>query len=312
MSAKNDAEDKPEPPKISWVQVASSSLAALSSAVLLSTLGVAGTLIGAALGSIVFSVGSNLYNRGIQASHKQVSAQTAAVKRVAAARTRLDTARDSLKHGEPGAAGQIRAADRALSEAEEALHESVGDGTSEGGDEPESSTDPVERAWSFSGLPWKRIALVAAGVFVVTMVTITAFELATGRPVSAYTGGSDRESGTTVPGISRGDSTPEQEAPTDNPGDVPTDELSPEPTAEDPGTTPAPEETPPADGTPVAPTEEPSAPAEPTPTPAPGGVEPPPDAAPPPGEGPDPGLNAEPGSATRAEPRSQPTELPRT
>lgn len=57
------SEAPPAPPQkhgieVNWVQALAGSLAAMSSAVLLSTVGVAGTIIGAAIGSVVATVGS--------------------------------------------------------------------------------------------------------------------------------------------------------------------------------------------------------------------------------------------------------------
>ncbi len=44
-----------------------------------------------------------------------------------------------------------------------------------------------------AGLPWKRIAILAAGMFLVVMVALSLFEVVSGRSVSSYTGGSDRD-----------------------------------------------------------------------------------------------------------------------
>ena len=48
-------------------------------------------------------------------------------------------------------------------------------------------------------LPWRRISLVAAALFAATLVAITAFELAAGKPVSSMTGGSDGDGRTAHP-----------------------------------------------------------------------------------------------------------------
>ena len=59
---------------INWVQASAGALAAVSSAVLLSTVGVAGTILGAALGSIAVTVGSSFYSHYLHASRARVAA----------------------------------------------------------------------------------------------------------------------------------------------------------------------------------------------------------------------------------------------
>jgi cell division septation protein DedD len=273
-----------ERPRINWVQVLAGALAAMTSAVLLSTLGVAGTIIGAAVGSVAASVGSAMYGRGIHASKQQVAAQAAVLKRVAQARSQLD--RVTAEQARGGASGtSIRRADEALDEAEQALHsvEAAGaepgatedaglarsadeppadDGTSEQlAEEIDQPADPIFEAEAGKPLPWRRIALVAAGLFLTVMLVITAFELLSGRTVSSFTGGSDSGGGTTVPGLG-GTRDPGPAEPTDEVPEEPAVSESPEPTP-----TPAPATPPPtAEPTPTEGTATPS-PAEPTPTP---------------------------------------------
>ncbi|GAB3779076.1 hypothetical protein [Nocardioides ungokensis] len=73
--------------EIDWLKTLASALAAVSSAVLLSTLGAAGTIIGAALGSVVVTVGSALYSQGLDRSRRLTQAQVAAVRRAGTAQT---------------------------------------------------------------------------------------------------------------------------------------------------------------------------------------------------------------------------------
>lgn len=70
--------DPPRRIEISWVQAVAGALAAVSSAVLLSTVGVAGTIIGAALGSVAATVGSAVYSHYLAASRDRVAAVAAA------------------------------------------------------------------------------------------------------------------------------------------------------------------------------------------------------------------------------------------
>jgi hypothetical protein len=75
--------------------------------------------------------------------------------------------------------------------------------------EEEAAAEPPREPWRdvLAALPWKRIALVSLGLFLVVMLIITVFELATGRSVSSYTGGSDKNSSrTSIPGLGGGGS----------------------------------------------------------------------------------------------------------
>lgn len=172
--------------EINWVNSAGAALGAVSAAVLLSTLGAAGTLIGAALGSLCISVGGAVYAHSLKIARRRVAAAQAL-----AAHRRSRTR----------ASGAVDVADRdtqALVTPEE-----VGEAV------PDQSRWQVLRE-----LPWKRILVISAALFAVAMAAILTFELATGRPVSTYTGGtSDTDRGTSVPGIGgRGDeSAPEEQ-----------------------------------------------------------------------------------------------------
>jgi hypothetical protein len=202
---------------INWVQVFSAALAAVSSTVLLSTLGVAGTLIGAAVGSFIASVGGALYSRGLAASHQRVAVQAAALRRAAQARS----------HGPQGTAVMEPVVEPVLdthADPADAPTEGAAMADGAGGLPPEEATDEEPDALFHAEpgkpLPWKRIALVAAALFVAVMVAVTAFELLTGKPVSAYTGGSS-DSGTTL--FERHKDTP---TPTPTPSQSPSDSAT--------------------------------------------------------------------------------------
>jgi len=227
------SEDRPE---INWGQIAAGALAAVSSAVLLSTLGVAGTLVGAALGSVVASVAGTLYTRGLDAGREQVLASTDALRRVSRARARVDEAVSAVRHGDRRAESELARAEEALHDAEAALDETA---------EP-------PRTVTARTLPWRRIVPVAVGVFLVAIVTITAFELVSGRAVSNLTGGSDGERRTTVPGLEVGPRTNPRPTMTPTSTGTPTASASPtsaaspgeSPTTADPSPTAIPSESP--------------------------------------------------------------------
>ncbi len=208
---------------IDWLKTIAGALAAVSSAVLLSTLGAAGTIIGAALGSVVVTVGGALYSQGLGRSRERlVQAQAAALRKAGIAQAEVRRAR---RHQ-----GDDQTVDAHLTHAEERLDEAKGD--------LEAVT--VERAgpgWRerFGMLPWKRISLVAAGLFAAAVLTITAFELVTGETLSSITGGSDGGGGTTIThlgGGSDGDTSQhDDKAPSDD-GSSPTSEPTNEPSSE--------------------------------------------------------------------------------
>ena len=169
---------------IDWLKTTAGALAAVSSAVLLSSLGAAGTIIGAALGSVVATVGGALYSQGLGRSRE----------RLVQAQRHLDEAR-----------GDLDAVTRA----------------------------PAGPGWRgrFVTLPWKRISLVAAGLFAAAVLAITAFELVAGETLSSITGGTDGGGGTTIThlgGSDGGRSQHDDKAPSD--GSSPTSEPTVEPT----------------------------------------------------------------------------------
>jgi hypothetical protein len=220
--------DEHESAKINWVQALGGALAAMSSAVLLSTVGVAGTIIGAAIGSIVATVGGAIYSHYLAISRRRVAAaRTVALTKVNRARSRASGAWAD-RSARPGPAEQkLDDAREQLGQAENQLEE--------GDDEAESTT------WreAMADLPWKRLALAAAGVFVAAMLIITGFELVSGRAVSTFTGGTDnRNDRTTIPGLRSSHKT------------TPTPAATPSSTPSSSGTTAPPETTAPPSLTP--------------------------------------------------------------
>jgi hypothetical protein len=171
---------------IDWIQAMAAALTAVTSAVLLSTVGVAGTLIGAAVGSVAASVGNAVYGHYIALSSERV----ASAKVVASARARAETER-----GGP------------VEDVEVPVQGDLDPGPVTAG--PEA---PARVSWreAAKGLAWRRIGVVAAGVFVLAMGAILTFELVTGRAVSTYTGGTEHGGArTSVPGLGGGDRSPD-------------------------------------------------------------------------------------------------------
>jgi hypothetical protein len=204
----------------------------MSSAVLLSTVGVAGTIIGAAAGSVIATVGSTVYSYYLRASRERVAA---------AARVRSDHFRSRRTTSGPGLAPAV-AIDLEHTAAVSAGETVVAAGAEEtrpSADEARA-TEPVRWREVLAGLPWKRVGVVSAGLFVAAMVVIVAFELSTGRALSTYTGGTaDHGARTSIPGLGSAPATRHQQ-PTPAPSQRPTEAG----TTTAPGSTPTPASTP--------------------------------------------------------------------
>ena len=215
---------------IDWLKTIAGALAAVSSAVLLSTLGAAGTIIGAALGSVIATVGGALYSQGLARSRERLAqAQSLALRRVGIAQAEV---RRASRHQ-----GDDPAVDAHLAHADERLGEAKADLGA-------IADEPPAVGWRerLVVLPWKRISLVAAGLFATAILAITAFELLAGESVSSITGGTDGDGGPTITRIGGGsDTSRDDRAPSDDtatPSGEPSSELSdeasptPEPTDE--------------------------------------------------------------------------------
>ena len=180
--------------RIDWPAAFAGAGAAVTVAVLLSTLGAAGTLIGAALGSVIATVSSALYKQGIESSRRRMAeVQAAAMQRVNLAEQNV---RRAARRSDPEAAErELYRAHRHLDEAAEAAEAAEVD--AEG--EVAVAAEPTPNRWA--ALPWKRIAVLAVAVFVLALLVISAIELIAGRSVSTITGGTDGKDRTSISGV---------------------------------------------------------------------------------------------------------------
>lgn len=229
---------KPRKFHINWLGSAGSALGAVTSAVLLSTLGAGGTLFGAALGSLVITVGGTIYTQSLEKTKKLVV-----------------PVRGS---GEPIPSSDVES--RAVVSQDPLIEEELVL-TEELAADPDPASEKAS-GLNLRGLPWKRILGLTVGLFVVAVAIILMFELSTGRPVSSFTGGtSATDTGTTFSELRSGggdSGDPDAEEPdaqattTEQPTEQQTTEQ--EPTTED-ATTEAPrerrEDPPPADAPPA-------------------------------------------------------------
>jgi hypothetical protein len=241
-------------PDINWVQALAGALAAVSSAVLLSTVGVAGTIIGAAAGSVIATVGSAVYSHYLELSKQRVAAaQALAFERAFRARAHAHNAAGTA--AARAAHQEVKEADEQLEQAHRDLRsmsegasddakDDAGNDPSDGGASARDGTDVVDSKttprlqpatagdpesaegvrWqaALHGLPWKRIALITAAVFVAAMAAILAFELFTGRAVSTFTGGSDKQTRTSFSGVGNRQSD-RDDVPGEQPGEQPSE-----------------------------------------------------------------------------------------
>lgn len=177
-----DAPPDPQPKlDIDWLKTLAGALAAVTTAVLLSTLGAAGTLIGAAFGSVAATVATALYSQGLATSRQKVAkvAKDNALVKVGVAQAEV---RRAVRRSDDTAAvdAHLEHAEEQLAEAQEELDRPV-----------------ATRSWR-TILPWRRVALLAGGTFVAVMLVLLTFEAIGGKPVSSYTGGTDGSGGTSI------------------------------------------------------------------------------------------------------------------
>jgi len=244
--------------KPSFVQITASVLTALTSTVALSYLGVAGTLIGAAVAAVLTALANYLYTRSLVRTRYVVTTlaprvvrapgETAVLPALRGARaTVIAQAPSAATPGAPSAPTPASARGVTLP-----LDARAEDGSRRS---PEALMAPARR----SRRPYVVTALVT---FVLLIAAVTVVELGFGKPLSDVVRGNEG-SGTTISGVRPQRGTPAekptpQPAPEETP--APTDEPTPDPTTS-PEPTPAPE---------PAPTDVPSpAPTTPAPTPAP-------------------------------------------
>jgi hypothetical protein len=235
--------------ELSWVQMMAGALAAVSSSVALSRLGVAGTVGGAAVGSVLATAGTAVYGHYLHRTSSSIRAVTPVVP---LARRRPVA---------PRPAEQVTGDDTAVL-ARPAWEGSDGDDRTAGSSEGRGA------------VRWGAVGLVSLAVFALAFAGISAVEAASGRSLSSWLSGGDKgpttlsqivrpatdtespaEQREQVPAHESPEATPPAEsatepAPTATPSPTPTSSPSsdPEPTVTPPAATP----------TPVAPTTTPS------------------------------------------------------
>ena len=173
---------RPEPtkPGLSATQIAGGALASMTAAFLGSRLGVAGTVAGAALVSVVIAVGGTVYTSSLRRTQHHVRRAWA---------TRAPGGSPGLDH-------------RTGSDARETEAPTPAAPAGERSEDPVAPGPPAR-------LRWKPVLVGALAIFALAATVLTGLELATGRALS---GGP----GTTIGQVSEGG--PRQSAPTSKPG----------------------------------------------------------------------------------------------
>src|SRR3712207_2912410 len=166
--------DKAQGAQLSATQVAAGALAAVSSAVVASFFGLAGTLIGAALASVISTVSAALYSNSLQKTNEK-----------------LRRARGQLS-GRPSAVGETEVAPAApAAPATQVLP---------------AHLDPRRAPERRPRPRWAKVAVYAGAVFVVAMGIVTGIELIGQKPVSALVGGTETSRTTTISAITNASS----------------------------------------------------------------------------------------------------------
>jgi hypothetical protein len=215
--------------KFSFRQILASTAGAVIAAVVASTFGVKGTIIGVAIGSAAATMGTALVAQSIDRGHdavRQVAVRVpesstllrklggTGVSGPSASSVDLSSApTEVVGHAGPGASEPGRSEPGSESEAETIEMASTAAPVAETqrleisatADAPATerlvaSTSPtraaVARPALLRGFSWQTIAISAVTVFVLALLFITAIELISGKPLSSIFGGAD--SGTTV------------------------------------------------------------------------------------------------------------------
>lgn len=185
--------ERAKPFGLSLTQIAGGALAAVTAAVAASFFGVAGTVMGAAFGSVVSSVAAALYSTSLT--------RAARVSKVLVVRP-------------PGSGtGPLEASAQDPAAVPPVV--------------PREPLVPPPASW-WTRVRWKPVALVAGLLFVGAMAVISVSELALGHPL-----GNSGETGTTITNIGGSGSaaTPSTPAPEQSPAATPSPTGTPEPTS---------------------------------------------------------------------------------
>ena len=190
---------------LSAAQVAGSALAAVSGAVLASTAGVTGTVIGAAIASVVATVGAAIYTWSLRRTTVAVRKTAAQVRQTALVSGPLPR---TVAQGPLRTIKERAAATKSSDDPGEP-------GDPDQPDDPESEEpDSDEDSWRRS-IPWGKVLLASLAITVVALASITLVEAITGKPISSSVTGDSDSQGTTVGNVTGRDESQKEDKPAD-------------------------------------------------------------------------------------------------
>ena len=170
----------------------------MSAALLASFAGTAGTIIGAAVGSVVFTVGGATYTWSLRRTSEAALRRTAQVRQRALATTiRPRTVVDGPMRTDEDHEGPV--------------------------ERPSADSDHIAHAQDEPGrkLPWGRVLLASLALTVAVLGGITLVEAITGSPISSWLGRSDSK-GTSVGNVVGSQNSAKKDSGTDSSPDSPT------------------------------------------------------------------------------------------
>lgn len=185
--------EKPAPKRIldlSATQLTGGALAAMTSAVIGARLGVAGTILGAAVGSVVAGVAGSLYTTSLRRTKDKIT-------EVIVGRSDDPTAELVAVSDDTVVLTDWDATARLSASAATGYQSGASAATGYQASVPTVASQPVDGRGKIRSLPWKGILVSAAAVFVIALAGITAFEVISGHAIS---GGK----GTTITQVSEG------------------------------------------------------------------------------------------------------------
>lgn len=254
-------EKRPKLIDLSLTQVIGGSLAAATAAALGSRLGVAGTIAGAAVISVMSAVAGSIYTRSLRRARDGVLSAVSVVKERAGA-TGAEVTRTELVQLQPEGSDGTVIHDLVIDTDEQTATGAI----PQVHEQTERTTTTVRPVRTREGLRPRAVIIGAVGVFVLTMAGIFGFELLTGHSLSG-------ESGTTIEQITRQDPVTPQPADPGSGANDPSAEPSATQSAESTTSAPASPSTS-AEATPSAPNSSSASPTSVSPTSAPVPAEP--------------------------------------
>jgi hypothetical protein len=212
--------------QISLTQLIAGSAAAACGAWLSSKIGLAGTVIGAAVVSAVVTLLSAVYAHGVRRARDELKERAEVLRQ----RPRLPAS-----YVEEPPAGEVA---RPAGASDKADRSDKADKADDGNEVTKPLLLPAFDLEDTRGYRWGRIALAALAVFVVAMLAVTAIELIDGHSLSCTTSGRNCDQGTTlIPGVKKKSPSPSPTpSATSKPSATPTasQPLSPTPSTSSP------------------------------------------------------------------------------